>query len=787
MARKPDVRSDKTRSWAFRGRGTGFTLVLSLLLVLFGYVLYLSAARGSSSSSSSSSSDGSGGRCSLSTADLLDAAAAAKLDSLGMRQLMQLQQGLFCRSAAAAEQMSNTVQVQFKAATVHVYASNDMVSNSIAKSSGWETTEVEHVLWALQQTTPQQQQQQQQPPLFVDIGANVGVFSVSAAAAGARVAAFEAMPSNVALLRRSLCSTPWLAQKMALFGTGLGTKSAKCVIISDTVNRGDGHTVCDRDPQTAVMEAGWSNNHTYEVRGEMTVRRLDTLLAEDVQVMKIDVEGFELEVLQGAQGLLQQHNVWYIMAECNVGIIGRDGQHRFLRFLESMGYYISTHSFSGPFLPVDRIRSGKASIPEPELANLFCQRQQEQAAALPAGSAPSLVFTNCLANASADLLDSVAFPGNSSFEALSAAVWNTAYTATRTPAAVAQHTSAEQVSQLVLCAIAANLAFAVRGGSHSYEAMSLINSGLVIDLKRMDSMRLVPGSNAGSAGGAAGTVNGSNRASPRVLVGPGARVGPVYAFLSKHGRMLEGATCPSVGISGSTLVWDKVMLEVYCWCPEQQLQQLLATFPYAQAGLTAPNPTVLCSWNYSAYMLSSSVTNCYGAAQWGSDNISSTAAVTQAEQAWREAHTQGSWRFHGGSAVFMGAIPDDQLANFSTIAMDRISNPRSYTRAVMVAAGGLQRRMASNATGFGYRMMNQQLEIGTQARGAKDAVWVDAVLEALMPSSKGQRFYNHFQCLEEEQQPWTSYFGDNAAQLLDVKAQYEPQQRINGMSCAALN
>lgn len=184
------------------------------------------------------------------------------------------------------------------------------------------------------------------------------------------------MPSNVALLRRSLCSTPWLADKVALFGTGLGTKSAKCVIISDTVNRGDGHTVCDKDPQTAVMEAGWSNNHTYEVRGEMTVRRLDTLLAEDVQVMKIDVEGFELEVLQGAQGLLQKHNVWYIMAECNVGIIGRDGEQRFLRFLDSMGYYISTHSFSGPFLPVDRIRSGKASIPEPELANLFCVKKQ---------------------------------------------------------------------------------------------------------------------------------------------------------------------------------------------------------------------------------------------------------------------------------------------------------------------------------------------------------------------------------------------------------------------------
>jgi 2-polyprenyl-3-methyl-5-hydroxy-6-metoxy-1,4-benzoquinol methylase len=98
------------------------------------------------------------------------------------------------RSKGSVETMSNTTAVQFKAATLHLYADNDLVSQSIANSSTWEATEVENVLWALQQPIPQQQQQQgQQPqaPLFVDIGANVGVFSVNAAAAGARVAAFE--------------------------------------------------------------------------------------------------------------------------------------------------------------------------------------------------------------------------------------------------------------------------------------------------------------------------------------------------------------------------------------------------------------------------------------------------------------------------------------------------------------------------------------------------------------------------------------------------------------------
>lgn len=47
--------------------------------------------------------------------------------------------------------------------------------------------------------------------------------------------------------------------------------------------------------------------------------------------MKMDVEGFELHVLRGATGLLQAHNVWYIMLECNKGLIGAKGQMEYLK------------------------------------------------------------------------------------------------------------------------------------------------------------------------------------------------------------------------------------------------------------------------------------------------------------------------------------------------------------------------------------------------------------------------------------------------------------------------
>jgi len=48
--------------------------------------------------------------------------------------------------------------------------------------------------------------------------------------------------------------------------------------------------------------------------------------------MKLDVEGFEMEVLKGAAGLLQQYNVLFIMTECSVGMLGRGGARDYLRW-----------------------------------------------------------------------------------------------------------------------------------------------------------------------------------------------------------------------------------------------------------------------------------------------------------------------------------------------------------------------------------------------------------------------------------------------------------------------
>lgn len=147
------------------------------------------------------------------------------------------------------------------------------------------------------------------------------------------------------------------------------------------------------------------------------------------------------------------------------------------------------------------------------------------------------------------LASTVTFPDNQNFSDVADHVWNTAYNTTRVPVAVAQPQDSAQVAALVRCANTANLRMVIRGGGHSYEAMSLINRGIIIDLSKMRQLELLEPSHTDSTAG----TGASTADTRRLLVGAGMRLGPVYAYLFQHKLTMEGPTCPTVGVSGATL------------------------------------------------------------------------------------------------------------------------------------------------------------------------------------------------------------------------------------------
>ncbi|PNH12343.1 hypothetical protein TSOC_000756, partial [Tetrabaena socialis] len=205
--------------------------------------------------------------------------------------------------------------------TIYVYSGDDAVSSSVRDGHGWEDQVLDQVLWAMQEPLPPPSggteaapgrtlkattaaaaaaanasahaavdaaagtlaasarahggEEQPPPPLFVDVGANVGWFSVNVAARGYRVAAFEGMATNVALVRSSVCASPGLGDRLRLYAFGLGAADDTCYLFSGTTNRGDGITMCgvaSEAEATAKVPPG------YALRGRLPIHRLDSLL-----------------------------------------------------------------------------------------------------------------------------------------------------------------------------------------------------------------------------------------------------------------------------------------------------------------------------------------------------------------------------------------------------------------------------------------------------------------------------------------------------------------------------
>jgi FkbM family methyltransferase len=138
--------------------------------------------------------------------------------------------------------------------------------------------------------------------LFVDVGANIGSYTILASgAAGARSLSIEPVPATFLHLQENI----WLnnlAGRVELQNIGISAESGVLRFSSD------------QDTVNHVLAAGeFARTET-----KVPVCSLDSLLQGRVpRLIKIDVEGFERQVLAGAPHCLQHLDVSAIIIELN--------------------------------------------------------------------------------------------------------------------------------------------------------------------------------------------------------------------------------------------------------------------------------------------------------------------------------------------------------------------------------------------------------------------------------------------------------------------------------------
>lgn len=170
-------------------------------------------------------------------------------------------------------------------------------------------------------------------PLIVDIGANIGIHTLWFLAYNEnyRVHSFEPLGQNFALLHCSVMVNPSFHKRIWLNRLGLSKsfKEGVCMSVSDD-NQGGSHvmesskTGCKDFVPLATLDWYWERQ----------------LKKEQIYMMKIDVEGFEPFVFEGAKKMMSEKPPMIIYMEYTPESMknkGGDGPGM-LKFFKDLGY-----------------------------------------------------------------------------------------------------------------------------------------------------------------------------------------------------------------------------------------------------------------------------------------------------------------------------------------------------------------------------------------------------------------------------------------------------------------
>ena len=144
---------------------------------------------------------------------------------------------------------------------------------------------------------------------FVDVGANIGIWSYPFQKHFSNVIAYEPSPRNLECLYKNV-------DNIIVHEAGLGDVKTNAHFVDSEDNCGNAHIVHKE------------KKHSYQIE----VRRLDDENLEQCNIIKIDVQGYEWPVIQGAKQTIEKFKPWVIF-EPNQDI------EEMVRYFHSLNYY----------------------------------------------------------------------------------------------------------------------------------------------------------------------------------------------------------------------------------------------------------------------------------------------------------------------------------------------------------------------------------------------------------------------------------------------------------------
>lgn len=273
----------------------------------------------------------------------------------------------FCANPAAYrnEEIERTItlrRISYEGVefSMYVISSGDFVSSYIINSGHWEDGQTKQLNRVLSQYMQVHNITKKSAVTFLDIGANIGWYTIALGAIGYKVIAVEPTKENIYIIRKNFCLNPSI--KGLLLDIAVGNFEKNCSIYSEPFNRGNSVVFCEN-----VEYKG-----TKEYRGVVRIMKLDTFadFFEHVKALKIDVEGFEPLVLEGGREVFIDLKIPFIQAEFQPSEIylRKGNPWYFLGNLSDAGYSISRSAFEAGGMTREQMMNAGSY---PQLVDLF--------------------------------------------------------------------------------------------------------------------------------------------------------------------------------------------------------------------------------------------------------------------------------------------------------------------------------------------------------------------------------------------------------------------------------
>ena len=172
---------------------------------------------------------------------------------------------------------------------------------------------------------------------LLDIGSNIGWYTYSLGKYGYKILSFEAFKINNYIMYKNYCLNKDV--KVTIIDKGLDIEDKICSLKTVNNNQGNGIILCEnRDKKLYEYNGDLFNN----IELTKLNRYIKYLSHNNLAVIKIDVEGSEINALEGGKELITKYHIPFIKMEYQFKMIEthRVNPLEFLQFFENNGYKI---------------------------------------------------------------------------------------------------------------------------------------------------------------------------------------------------------------------------------------------------------------------------------------------------------------------------------------------------------------------------------------------------------------------------------------------------------------